>query len=279
MLAVIALLDRLEPRVKTTESAQMPAIVSTSGGLPVEGAGEKDLGEVQQQATRKLQQSFDKAAFGEPGTAGYRDEAPSTTVPQVRLFRYARLEEAESPKKAEQAVPKADAPVAQAKPTAPAAGRGGVGGSGGGADKADDAANAAKPDGVGVPAERADRFGGVDVLFGDLAASVRSIGPVQLAALVTSPGAADAAGKAVTSRSWVVTGSAADVRAFLANVSDASRTFGYEVQNGEVEASTVVTRAQPQLPRPSGPSSPGPQGTGGGKAKEPEVRVVLVIDA
>lgn len=288
MLALIFLLDRLEPRVKTTESAQAPAIVATSGGLAAEREKQKAPEMLSAAQEQQLPADPGVAAFGLPGIASPRAETPSTTVPQLRLIRapdykaQAALSKAGGVQtKSEVAEPKAgaagrDAQVAQVAPKAPAPR---TGGGGGGANAADDEADVSRAGGTAAPTDRFDRFGGVDVLFGELAASVRSIGPVRLAALAPSLPSADAADKVVVARSWVVTGSAADVRAFLANVSEASRAFGFEVQNGEVEASSVITRAQTSAPRPSGPASPGPQGPGGGKATEPEVRVVLVIDA
>lgn len=266
MLAIIALLDRLEPRVKTTESAQVPAIVSIEPGIPPPADKAPAPKDEPFGATRRLEEPDTTAGLARPRGAVGRVDAPSTTLPQLRL----RLSSAA----------KSEAPVAEVvAQQAPASGTG------------QDAANAAdaardakaKVGGAAAAAAPTDRFGGVEVLFGDLAASVRSIGPVRLLALARLPGAGDAAGQPAPTRGWVVTGSAADVRAFLANVSDASRSLGYEVQNSEVDAASVVTRSQPAAPTYGGPASPGPAGPGvaggGSKPPEPEVRVVLVIDA
>jgi hypothetical protein len=264
MLALIALLDQLEPRVKTTDSAQSPEIVPSTAGLADADDTVRAPQAEPDAVLRRLEQGERSAAVAEPAGSAARVIAPGTTVPQLRL----RLASAT----------KAEAPVAEVVPHSPAAGTG------------QDAANAAdkskdaKPDAAATAASaRADRFGGVEVLFGELAASVRSLGPVRLASLARLPGAADNAGQPAPSRAWVVSGTAADVRAFLANVSEASRALGYEVQNSEVEATSVVTRSQPAGPAFGGPSSPGPAGPGvaggGSKLSEPEVRVVLVIDA
>ena len=250
MLALIFLLDRLEPRVKTTESARAPvAAPAADAADPVRRLSDDSMLRFGRGAEAPVRQEKQEAAAPSAAVA-----TASTTVPQIRLLRTVR-----EPSGATGGQPPAPS---DAQPES--------------SDKSKEVAPGAQ--------EPGDRYGGVDVLFGDLAVTVRAIGPVQLSALapiVTAAGLPGSAGGGAVpraTRGWVVTGSAADVRAFLANVSKASRVFGYEVQNGEVEASSVVTRAQVP-PRPSGPSSPGPQGPGGGKAAEPEVRVVLVIDA
>jgi hypothetical protein len=88
-----------------------------------------------------------------------------------------------------------------------------------------------------------------------------------------------------TPRTWLVTGTSAEVRACLANLAEAGTAAGYEVSNGEVAAAEVDARIPLAsakavgIPIAGGPSSHGPAGPGGGKAAEPMVRVVVIIES
>jgi len=135
------------------------------------------------------------------------------------------------------------------------------------------------------------RFGGADVLFGDLASSVRAIGGLSVQSLAPVDASKDVSeGRAYSTaasapRSWLVTGSRAEVSAFLANLADAGSAAGYEVSNGEIAAAEVDARiplgsvTAHGLPSAGGPASPGPAGPTREKAAEPSVRVVVIIES
>ena len=256
IVAVIVVLDRWEPRKKRTEQAVAEA---PEAAMPKLEAVTALREESERGAAKPDAFELSEPAPAAPAPRGGVD-APRTMVPEVR-FRLASDADAKlkangeaagaAPKSTEQAV----------EQTA--------------------AANA----GAGA------RYGGADVLFGDLASSVRAIGGLSvqtLAPVDASKAAADASAFSLavsTPRSWLVTGTSAEVRAFLANLADAGSAAGYEVSNGEVAAAEVDARIPLAsakavgIPSAGGPSSAGPAGPGGGKAAEPMVRVVVIIES
>lgn len=231
MLAVIFVLDRMEPRATTSDVTRaeravppvMPGWGSARDAKAVDGADKR------------------VAAHQDPGAFV---DAPRTMVPQLTL-RLATLPPA--PAEAEPHEPRPSG-VDRAPRTET-----------GLEEKAKEKAEHVASDVAGGSVG----FGGVDVLFGELADSVRAIGPVRLQALApASEGGAQ--------RAWVASGREADVRAFLANVSAAAKAFGYAVENGEARAADVEQRT----PRAKADAKP----AAGGNPDGAELRVVIVLD-
>lgn len=222
MLALIFLLDRLEPRARSLDTARADEPVDPAPSAS-QAAAEPDA-----------------VASKAPGAFV---EAPRTMVPQLTLR------------------------VANAGPKPVAPQPGAQQGAAESAPRADgvvtDKGKAEELAAAGGVAGNAGRFGGVDVLFGELADSVRAIGPVRLQALAP-------ASEGATQRAWVATGRDADVRAFLANVSAAAAALGYAVENGEARAADVEART----PRAKSEARPG----NGGNLDGPELRVVIVLE-
>ncbi|MEY4830700.1 MAG: hypothetical protein RLZZ562_2496 [Planctomycetota bacterium] len=256
IVAVIAVLDRWEPRKERKEQAVAEAPEAAMPKLEAVTAlrEESELGAAKP----------DAGAVSEPALAARTPrrgvDAPRTMVPEVR-FRLTA--DADTKLKA-----KGDA--AGAAPNS--------------LEKAVEQTAAANA-GAGA------RYGGADVLFGDLASSVRAIGGLSVQTLAPVDASKAAADTRVfsmavsTPRTWLVTGTSAEVRAFLANLADAGSSAGYEVSNGEVAAAEVDARIPLAsakavgIPSAGGPSSAGPAGPGGGKAAEPMVRVVVIIES
>lgn len=235
MLAVIFVLDRMEPRAKTSDLTRaervVPAVVAGGGAArdakAVDGA---DMDLVAQQ----VQGSF--------------VDAPRTMVPQLTL----RLA-AQPPAPAEAGPQEPRSKGVESAPRTQA----------GLDDKAKDKAMEKRESIVGDSGGGAGGFGGVDVLFGDLADSVRAIGPVRLQALAP-------ASEGNPQRAWVATGGEAEVRSFLANVSLAAKAMGYFVENGEARAADVDQRT----PRAKSDARAG----AAGRIQGTELRVVIVLD-
>lgn len=231
MLALIFVLDRLEPRATAFESARAEATATAARPgsraaaetAPPGGGGKEDPSQ------------------SEPGAFV---DAPRTMVPQLTLRAAATQQKpAGAMPRVQQESGSAGAPHADA-------------------GLAEKAKAEAMPT-AGLVAENAGRFGGVDVLFGELADSVRAIGPVRLQAL--APASEDA-----TQRAWVATGRDSDVRTFLANVSAAAAALGYAVENGEARAADVDARTPLAKSEAKPTSGSDPEGAG--------MRVVIVLE-
>jgi hypothetical protein len=256
IVAVIVVLDRWEPRKERKEQdvAEAPAAAMLKLEAITALREESELGTAKPDAG-----AVSAPAPAAPAPRGGVD-APRTMVPEVR-FRLAKGAASKLPDEwgAGGAAPKAlEQPVEKAAPVRP-----------------------------GAPA----RYGGADVLFGDLASSVRAIGGLTVQSLAPADASKDVVETSAFSmavlapRSWLVTGTSSEVRAFLANLADAGSAAGYEVSNGEVSAAEVDARIPLAaakavgIPSGGGPSSPGPAGPRGGKAVEPMVRVVVIIES
>ena len=255
ILVVIALLDRWEPRAKIEEQAGLDARELAMPKLESEAG-------LREQVVAQLSDASDKSVPApESPTPRAGGDVPRTMVPEVR-FRLAALEAIKQKGRTEpgNAAPENAAP------------------------RSADQASSVNP-GSGA------RFGGADVLFGDLASSVRAIGGLSVQSLAPVDASKDVSeGRAYSTaasapRSWLVTGSRAEVRAFLANLADAGSAAGYEVSNGEIAAAEVDARiplgsvTAHGLPSAGGPASPGPAGPTREKAAEPSVRVVVIIES
>jgi hypothetical protein len=212
MLALIFVLDRWEPRATAVDTAraESPATLARPDSRVTTEAPSAGSAGVPSPALREQ---------------GAVVQAPRTMVPQVTLRRgavttpFADAAPSQAPPAAERDVARADSGASADKATA----------------KSEPKPKAETQADTGGVAEGPVRFGGADVLFGDLADSVRAIGAVRLQALAPA-----AEGQA--QHSWVATGREADLRAFLADVSAAAAAFGYAVENGEARAAEVDAR-------------------------------------
>ncbi len=227
MLSLIFVLDRIEPMQTSVETASQdqPAAFVPPSLRSAAQANSADGVPVQGAA---------------PHSAVGLVDAPRTMVPQLTL----RI----APTRQQPSAP-------QQTPAADRAPRGSVA-----ATDRPLAYDKAAASGV---AENAGRFGGVDVLFGDLADSVRAIGPVRLQALAPS---ADVG----SHRAWLASGRDEHVRTLLANVSAAATAFGYSIENGEARAAEVDART----PRAKSDAAP----FVADRVEGPVLRIVIVLE-